>query len=55
MNLKIHSITIGKDNKVYVCLKPPKDGKLEPLSQHVTVCYTLQSLPRLMVIKEGQE
>lgn len=54
MNLLIHSITIGKDNKIYVCLKPPKEEGLEPLSQHVTICYTPQSLPKLLIIKKEQ-
>jgi len=55
MDLKIHSITVGKDNKIYVCLKPPTENGLEPLSQHVTICYTLQSLPKLMQMKHDEK
>lgn len=55
MNLKIHSITIGKDNKIYVCLKPPTENGLEPFSQHVTICYTLQSLQKLVEMKKEQD
>lgn len=55
MNLSILKITIGKDNKVYVCLKPPTERGLEPLSQQLTVCYTPQSLPMLLAMKEGQD
>ena len=55
MNLPIHSITIGSDGFVYVCLKVPKIEGTEPRSEHVTIKYSDQSIVKLMEMRQKEK
>lgn len=55
MNLPIHSITIGSDGFVYVCLKVPKIEGTEPRSEHVTIKFSAESIHKLMEMKRKEK
>lgn len=55
MNLPIHSITIGTDGFISICLKVPKIEGTEPKSEHVTIKYSGQSLHVLMKMKQKEK
>jgi len=54
MNLPIHSITLGKDGYVYLCLKVPAIEGTERRSEYVTVKFTANSFDKLRELKEQQ-
>lgn len=58
MNLRIHSVTSGKDVKAYLCLKVPtvltENGEIFPDSTYVTARFPIEALVPLWEIQKQE-